>query len=55
MGDGLAEEDEGAGGVSPAGVRGLAPRKVLKISFENLRFEGPVYAVFKYFLNIILH
>jgi hypothetical protein len=27
----------------------------VKISFENLRFEGHVYAVFMSFLNIILH
>jgi hypothetical protein len=46
MGDGLAEEGR-------LGVRCLRPRKIfLKISFENLRFKGYVYAVFKYFLNL---
>jgi hypothetical protein len=40
----------------PPGVRGLGPRKIfLKISIENLHFKGHVYAVFMYFLNIILH
>jgi hypothetical protein len=34
---------------------GLAPEIFLKISIENLRFKGHVYAVFMYFLNIILH
>jgi hypothetical protein len=57
MGVWLGGEGEGAGGVLlPPGVRGLGPWKFfLKISIENLRFKGHVYAVFMYFLNIILH
>jgi hypothetical protein len=57
MGDGLAEEGESAGGGAAFrwGSGGQAPGKFLKLSFENLRFKGHVYAVFKYFLNIILH
>jgi hypothetical protein len=39
----------GRGYPLPLGVRGLDPGKFLKISFENLRFKGHVYAVLKYF------
>jgi hypothetical protein len=41
---------------APAGGPGLGLRKkILKINIENLHFRGHIYAVFVYFLNIILH
>jgi hypothetical protein len=56
-GYGLAQKGEGAGGgTPPARGPGLGPRKIfLKISIENLHFKGHVYAVFMYFLDIVLH
>jgi hypothetical protein len=56
MGYGLAEEREGegaGGGAPPAGGPGAwSPEKFLKISIENFRFEGHIYAVFTYFKTL---
>jgi hypothetical protein len=57
MGVWLGGRGEGAGRGIPSrrGPGAWAPKIVLKISIDNLRFKGYIHAVFYVFLNIILH